>query len=78
MNIDTIHSVRIAVDYGKSLQEIIAEAKYDWVNGDITAKHFPLVGKGVVQFEPKIFHFGKAMSSKGAARAITTENSQNP
>ncbi len=78
MNIDTIHSVRIAVDYGKSLQEMIATAGYDSAHGDITPKHFPLVGKGVVQFEPNIFHFGKAMSSKGAVLGITTESPQNP
>jgi hypothetical protein len=78
MNTDTIDSVRIAVDYGKSLQEMIAAANYDWVNGDITPSRFPFTRKEVVQLEAKAFHFGKFISSEGALLGITAESPQNP
>jgi hypothetical protein len=34
----------ITVDYDKTLQDMIADGNYDWVNPDITAKKFPVEG----------------------------------
>jgi len=55
MNTDTISTGSIAVDYSKSLQDMIADGNYDWVNPAITPKGFPITAVGIVQFETTVF-----------------------
>jgi len=61
---------RLTVDYGQSLEQMIAAGHYDWVNSDITAKRFPIEGKGVVEFEGRYFHFNRGISSENAIKEI--------
>lgn len=70
--------LRIVVDYGMSLQEMTAAGRYDWVNDDITPERFPIVGNGVVEYEAKLFHFGRYISSEAADEEIKTADKQNP
>jgi hypothetical protein len=77
MNIETI-TTGIIVDHGMSLEDMIAAGKYDWVNPNITPKSFPITTTGIVQFEPKIFHFDRYISSEDAVAAIKTDDPQNP
>jgi hypothetical protein len=74
MNIETITKQIITVDYGKSLQDMIAAGKYDWVNDKITVKKFPVIP----QFQPKIFHFDRHISSEDAVEAIKADDRQHP
>ncbi len=57
---------QVLVDYGKTLQEMIEEGKYDWVNDNITQENFPLQGKGKEDLQIELFHFGRAVTSKEA------------
>jgi len=41
MSTDTISTGIIAVDYSKSLQNMMADGSYDWVNPAITPKGLP-------------------------------------
>lgn len=66
------------VDYGMSLDEMIAAGNYDWKNNDITAKRFPIVGKGKVEFEDTIFHFDRDISSEDAVKEILAADPKNP
>jgi hypothetical protein len=50
MNTNTISTGIIAVDYSKSLQNMMADCSYDWVNPAITPKGFPITAVGIVQF----------------------------
>jgi hypothetical protein len=68
----------ITVDYTKSLEEMIAAGRYDWVNRDITPSRFPIVGTGVAEFETKVFHFDRYISSEDAVTAIKADDTQNP
>lgn len=61
---------RLTVDYGQSLEQMIAAGHYDWKNGDITAKRFPIEGQGKVEFESCYFHFNRDISSKKAIEAM--------
>lgn len=61
------------VDYGMTLEQMIAAGKYDWSNSDITAKRFPLTGTGKVAFEPKLFHFDRSISSEDAIKEMEKE-----
>ncbi len=61
--------LKVVVDYGKSLAEMIAAGKYDgYINPDITEKHFPIpkIPAGLptkVELNLKLVHFNKVMTS---------------
>jgi hypothetical protein len=63
-------SIVLIVDYGQTLEQMIATGRYDWKNDDITAKRFPIEGKGTVEFEAVLFHFDKDISSENAKEKI--------
>jgi hypothetical protein len=66
-------TLRIVVDYSLSLEQMITAGKYDWSNSDITAKRFPLKGSGKVELEPKLFYFGRDMSSDNVIAEMDKE-----
>jgi hypothetical protein len=43
---DQLH---LTVDYGQSLQQMIAAGHYNWANPSITGKRFPITGTGTQQ-----------------------------
>lgn len=61
---------RLTVDYSQSLKKMIAAGRYDWTNSDITAKRFPVNGKGVVEFDACYFHFNRDIESEDAVKGI--------
>lgn len=62
----------LVVDYSKSLSEMIAAGKYDWVNDDITAKHFPVMGNGQAEIVPQLVHFNRSISSDTAIAELNS------
>ena len=68
----------ISLDYGLSLEQMIAAGHYDWKNGNITAERFPLVGSGVAELETKLFHFNRRVSSESAVQLITAADPVRP
>jgi hypothetical protein len=72
---DQLH---LTVDYGQSLQQMIAAGHYDWTNPDITAKWFPIKGAGIVPVETRLFQFDRYLPSEAAVAAITTVDAKNP
>jgi hypothetical protein len=68
----------ISVDYGRSLDQMIAAGNYDWKNDNITAKKFPVVGEGIVQYEAKLFHFDRTTQSQANVDAIKADDPANP
>jgi hypothetical protein len=74
MATETIRDFSIAVDYGKTLQDMIAAGRYDWVNSNITAKKFPVEGTGTRTFRTRLFHFGSNISSEDAVAAMEKES----
>lgn len=69
---------RLTVDYGQTLEAMIAAGNYNWKDDDLTAKRFPIKGNGIVQFEACLFHFNRAIESKDAIKAIETADPKNP
>jgi hypothetical protein len=69
---------RHVVNYGMDLEKMILAGNYDWRNDDITAKRFPIVGKGEVEFEDTIFHFDRSISSENAVKEILAADPTNP
>jgi hypothetical protein len=74
VTVETISKACVVVDYTKSLQDMIAAGRCDWVNDDITPKRFPIVGTGVVELETKVFHFNRYISSGDAVAAIVADD----
>ncbi len=69
---------RHSVDYSQSFEDMILVGSYDWKNDDITAKRFPLTGKGQVEFEDTLFHFDRNVSSEEAVKLIIAADPKNP
>jgi hypothetical protein len=61
---------RLIVNYSRTLEQMIAAGLYDWTNSDITAKSFPVTGEGTVEFEAKLFHLARDISSENAIEAM--------
>jgi hypothetical protein len=57
---------------------MIVAGNYDWKNDKLTAKRFPIVGEGVVEYEFRYFHFNRNVSSETAVDLIKKEDSENP
>jgi hypothetical protein len=62
------------VDFGHSLENMIAAGRYDWTNSDITAKKFPVIGNGKKKFRNRLFHFNHGTSSEDAVATMERES----
>ena len=53
----------ITVDYNRSLVEMVKTGRYDWVNHNITAEHFPVKDEGNQELTITLFHFNRSIAS---------------
>ncbi|MDP3772371.1 MAG: hypothetical protein Q8Q94_03290 [bacterium] len=60
----------VTVYYGLSLADMIEAGHYDWVNGSITAEHFPIVGEGMVDLNINLLHFKRFIQSDEAIKEM--------
>ena len=60
----------VTVNYGLSLEEMIAAGRYNWKNGDITAEHFPMNGDGTKEVVTELIHFNNYTESDKALREL--------
>lgn len=67
----------VTVDYTLALPEMITAGKYDWVNSDITQKHFPVIGEGKVERELILVHFGRNMGTEAVLEDFDKQNLQS-
>jgi len=70
--------VTYVVDCTLSLEEMIKAGNYDWVNSDITAKRFPIKSAGQDEWEFKMFHFDRSISSEDVVAGIKADDTVNP
>jgi hypothetical protein len=56
-----------------TLTDRIARGRYDWVNSDITKKHFPTSVPADYDVEYKLFHFNHTISSDDAIKETEKE-----
>src|SRR5438477_11004884 len=54
------------IDYGQTLDEMIAAGGYDSVDDGITVEHFPITGAGQVTVQLVLVHPGVFESQSGA------------
>jgi hypothetical protein len=72
---DTISDTDLitTINFGQTLEAMIAAGKYDWANPKITADRFPVEGTGIKKFRNKLFHFNRNISSKDVVAAMKQE-----
>ena len=68
---------RFDVDFDMQLDEMIEEGRYDQFDPNFTTDLFPIVGKGMIEFEGKIFNFGQT-SSDVAENKIKSADRKRP
>jgi len=80
LNLDAMmpERFRLRVDYDQSLEQMIAVGNYDRKNDDLTARHFPITGDGIVEFEACLFHLDRVIESKDAITIIERADPKNP
>lgn len=65
---ERVENIIMGVDYTKTVQQLIVEGKYDWVNNVIDIENFPIssemIGKKEVSI--KLFNFDCKISSEDA------------
>jgi hypothetical protein len=68
----------ITVDYGMTFEEMIAAGRYQSKNVDIDIRRFPLNGQGIVEYESRIFHFKREITSEQASELIRSDDRTDP
>jgi len=58
------------VDYGQTLEQMIAAGRYDWTNDKITTERFRVEGADLVGFAAVLFHLDADNSSEAAKSQI--------
>lgn len=56
----------LAIDYSLTVEQMVVNGEYDYVNDNINSKNFPITlkGEGIVPVTAKLVHYGKNMSSE--------------
>lgn len=60
----------VEIDYGLALSGMIADGKYDWVNGDLTERLFRLTGRGIVVRNLQLLQYDRTTSSEEVLKII--------
>jgi len=60
----------VTIDHDQTLEQMIAAGRYDWKNGDINAKHFPLTGTGRVEVTLELIHLNRVINTNDALKEI--------
>ncbi len=68
------HTYTILVDETKTVEELVADGKFDWSNDNIISKNFPKPENGTKsEKDMAIFNFGENISSENAIAKMDTE-----
>ncbi|HOX21370.1 MAG TPA: hypothetical protein PKZ02_00100 [Candidatus Paceibacterota bacterium] len=65
---------RVVVNYSKSLDQMIESGNYDWVDSDISKKHFPIKDQGTAELNMELVHYNKFMSSDDVIKDLDSRN----
>ncbi len=68
---------RFDVDFDMQLDEMIEEGRYNHFDPNFTTDLFPIVGKGMIEFEGKLFEFEDSSSDVAESR-IKSADTEHP
>lgn len=66
VQIEEVIDITINIDYTKTINELIKDGKYNWVNSGVTAENFSISPEMTEKKEvsAKLFHFNRDISSE--------------
>lgn len=67
-------SYKITVDRSKPVDQLINEAKLNYVNSSVTSENFPITDKGISKIDIKLINFSKATEFKEILRKVKKRN----
>ncbi len=73
VNISAFDEFKLTVDYSRTLQKMIKAGNYDWLNEDVTEKHFPIPSKLSNKNNTilvKLFYFKNPISFESAINKL--------
>ena len=73
-----VSRLSISVDYDLPLQYMLSAGHYDFINEGIAEWRFPNSENGFVQYEAKLFHFDRGVTSPEAMHLIRSDNDSHP
>ncbi|MFA4942506.1 MAG: hypothetical protein WC564_02605 [Patescibacteria group bacterium] len=65
--------IKLTVDYAKTVNQAVADGKYNAANNDISSENFPVPGELIgkkVKISGKIFHFNRGISSEDVIKEM--------
>ena len=66
-------SYSVLVDYGQTVEQLIRNGRYDWVNSDINGRNFPSSERGRAQIDIFLLNFDHDISSEDAIREMAKQ-----
>mgnify|MGYP001599690501 FL=1 len=63
----------VTVDYGQTVEQLIRNGRYDWVNSDINGRNFPSSERGRAQIDIFLLNFDHDISSEDAIREMAKQ-----
>ena len=63
-------SFPVLVDYGQTVEQLIRDGRYDWINDRVTGRNFPSSERGNAQVEIFLLNFDRNISSEDAIRKM--------
>ena len=60
----------VKVDYSRTVEQMVADGKYDWSHPDIAAKNFRIHSQRKVELTIKLINFNRNMTSKEVLREL--------
>ncbi|MFZ2189514.1 MAG: hypothetical protein WAV48_01920 [Candidatus Magasanikiibacteriota bacterium] len=54
----------VVIDYGKTVEQMKKDGRYNWSNDNISSRNFPVSGTGTANVTLELVHLNKAASSK--------------
>ena len=61
---------KVTVNYDLSVEFLVANGKYSWVNNDITSKNFPTTRKGEVTLSLELVHLNQVLTSEEVLKEL--------
>ena len=70
VNVSGRLTLLVEVDGTKTIEQLIADGKYDWKNSDVNQKNYPVANITKRTTEIELFHFNRSISSDGTKKEM--------
>lgn len=68
----------LPVDYNQTVEQLVADGQYDWVNSNTSSAHFPLARSGRELVEIELVEIDRPLATETILRLIDQRNLRRP